>query len=226
MRNDDLTLLHGLFPAVVVEYDQEARACRVEVPGITDGADPMPLAEIKYPVGHKSSHENYATEIEILPGDACWVSFMGGDDRYPIIEGYRNPNVGNSADWRRAHHANIEQIADKVLRLRTDDNKTVVTIDHENGVTINTELDLVAVVKGQIAAAADGDVTVTSKSNATVEAKGEIIAKAGGNMSLEGAVVSVNGGVVGVQGVVRQCDLCALTGAGHMMASSTVVAGD
>jgi hypothetical protein len=45
------------------------------------------------------------------------VSFIGGDPRYPIITGWRNSGVGNSVDWRRIHHANIEQLADKLVRI-------------------------------------------------------------------------------------------------------------
>jgi hypothetical protein len=88
----------------------------VKIPGITDGGDVMPVAEIEYPIGDKSKGQN-PTEIEILKGDSVWVSFIGGDPRYPIITGWRNSGVGNSVDWRRIHHANIEQLADKLVRI-------------------------------------------------------------------------------------------------------------
>ena len=55
------------------------RICRLEIPGLTDGADTLPEAEIEYPVG-----------------DTVWVAFIGGDPRYPIITGSRNPQAGNS----------------------------------------------------------------------------------------------------------------------------------
>jgi hypothetical protein len=108
--------LPGRYPAIVRSYDQARRTCRVEIPGLTDGGDVLPEAEIEYPIGDKSRTGKWETEIEILPGDTVWVSFIGGDARYPIITGWRNPQVGNSLDWRRWHHANIESEADHVLR--------------------------------------------------------------------------------------------------------------
>jgi hypothetical protein len=110
-------LLNGRYPAVVASYDAQARQCRVKIDGITDGMEAMPLAEIEYPIGDKSRAGANTTELEILAGDTVWVSFMCGDSRYPIITGYRNPNTGNSTNWRRIHHANIEQLADALIKL-------------------------------------------------------------------------------------------------------------
>ncbi|MBL8473810.1 MAG: hypothetical protein JNM98_18615 [Rhodocyclaceae bacterium] len=110
-------LMPGRYPAIVRAYDQARRACRVEIPGLTDGGDVMPLAEIEYPIGDKSRAGAYTTELEILPGDAVWVAFIGGDPRYPIITGFRNPQAGNSVDWRRWHHANMELLASALMRL-------------------------------------------------------------------------------------------------------------
>jgi hypothetical protein len=122
-----LELLPGKYPAVVKEYLQEQRLCRVSIPGITDGGDILPLAEIEYSIGDKSKHSQYPTEIEILPGDMVWVAFHGGDPRYPIITGWRNPQVGNSVDWRRWHHANIDLIADSTI-LETAEDKILMTV--------------------------------------------------------------------------------------------------
>ena len=109
--------LTGKYPAIVKSYDQVTRLCRVEIPGVTDGGDVLPLAEIEYSIGDKSKTGSYATEIEILAGDTVWVEFIAGDVRYPIITGYRNPQINNSTDWRRWHHANIQQIANSELKL-------------------------------------------------------------------------------------------------------------
>lgn len=84
-------LMHGRYPAIVRTYDQARRTCRIDIPGLTDGGDTLPEAEIEYPIGDKSRSGAFATEIEILPGDTVWVAFIGGDPRYPIITGYRNP---------------------------------------------------------------------------------------------------------------------------------------
>jgi hypothetical protein len=119
----------GRYPAVIKSYDKVARMCRVEIPGITDGGDVFPLAEVEYPLGDKSRivEGKVSTEIEILPGDAVWVAFIGGDPRYPIITGYRNPQTGNSVDWRRWHHANMALIADHIM-THTAGDKILLTV--------------------------------------------------------------------------------------------------
>ena len=131
----------GRYPAIVRSYDQAKRTCRVEIPGLTDGGDVLPEAEIEYPIGDKSRAGTNTTEIEITPGDTVWVAFIGGDPRYPIITGYRNPQAGNSADWRRWHHANIELIADAEMRLVVGGTSVVIT---PAGITITTpSLDII-----------------------------------------------------------------------------------
>lgn len=110
-------IMPGRYPAIVKSYDQGRRTCRVEIPGVTDGGDVMPEAEIEYSIGDKSRAGANETEIEITPGDTVWVAFIGGDPRYPIITGWRNPQAGNSVDWRRWHHKNIEMLSDALMRL-------------------------------------------------------------------------------------------------------------
>jgi hypothetical protein len=110
-------LMFGKYPAWVREYDKTSRICRVEIPGLTDGGDVLKKAEILYPIGDKSRDGVNTTEIEITPDDAVWVEFIGGDQRYPLIVGYRNPQVGNSMDWRRWHHANVEMLSEMLMKL-------------------------------------------------------------------------------------------------------------
>ena len=124
----------GRYPAIVKTYSQARRTCRVEIPGLTDGGDVLPEAEIEYPIGDKSRAGTNATEIEITPGDTVWVAFIGGDPRYPIITGYRNPQAGNSADWRRWHHANMELLADGTMRLAVGPSEIILT---PSGIVIN-----------------------------------------------------------------------------------------
>ena len=134
-------LMPGRYPAIVKSYNQARRTCRIEIPGLTDGGDVLPEAEIEYPIGDKSRAGANTTEIEITPGDTVWVAFIGGDPRYPIITGYRNPQAGNSADWRRWHHANIELIADAEMRLVVGGTSVVIT---QSGITITTpSLDII-----------------------------------------------------------------------------------
>lgn len=117
MTKDEYGFMPGRYPAIVRSYSQARRTCRVEIPGLTDGGDVLPEAEIEYPIGDKSRAGANTTEIEITPGDTVWIAFIGGDPRYPIITGYRNPQAGNSADWRRWHHANMELLADTLMRM-------------------------------------------------------------------------------------------------------------
>lgn len=107
----------GRYPAIVKSYNQARRTCRVEIPGLTEGGDVLPEAELEYGLSDKSRDGNYTTEVEILSGDTVWVAFIGGDSRYPIVTGYRNPQSGNSTDWRRFHHRNLELLADQLMNL-------------------------------------------------------------------------------------------------------------
>lgn len=132
MSNTGSGLLTGKWPAVVVSYDQDSRTCAVSIPGQTDGAESALIAEIEYPIGDKSRHATM-TEIEILPGDLVWVEFIQGDPRFPLITGWRNPTVGNSKDWRRWHHANIELLIDGQMRTLSqgtiyEEAKTSITL--------------------------------------------------------------------------------------------------
>lgn len=109
-------LMPGRYPAIVRQYNAQRRTCRVEIPGLTDGGEVLPEAEIEYPIGDKSRGDVSPTEIEMLSGDTVWIAFIGGDPRYPIITGYRNAQSGNSGGWRRWHHTNIELLADELLK--------------------------------------------------------------------------------------------------------------
>ena len=40
-------LMPGRYPAIVKTYSQARRTCRVEIPGLTDGGDVLPEAEIE-----------------------------------------------------------------------------------------------------------------------------------------------------------------------------------
>lgn len=113
----ELGLMPGKYPAIVRSYDQGRRTCRIDIPGLTDGGSGLPEAEIEYSIGDKSRAGQFETEIEILAGDTVWIEFIGGDPRYPIITGYRNPQSGNSVDWRRWHHKNMELLATTLMRL-------------------------------------------------------------------------------------------------------------
>jgi len=119
-------ILHGLHPATVKTYDADMRYCTVDLEGLTIGADSFPQAQIAYSLGDKSTD----TEIEILAGDLVWVSFQGGDPRYPIIVNYRTKNKNASIGKRRWHHLNIELEADEKAEIIVGESK--ITAEPDN----------------------------------------------------------------------------------------------
>ena len=179
---DDYAVMPGRYPAIVKSYNGARRTCRIEIPGMTEGADVLPEAEIEYPIGDKSRAGANTTEIEITAGDAVWIAFIGGDPRYPIITGYRNPQAGNSVNWRRHHHANMELLADTLMKLIAGGD---VLIQSASKVTIKAPAILL-----------DGATTVTqlltwqAGASGTGGSSGNSIS---GGMTVTGGDVVVNG---------------------------------
>lgn len=100
------------WPAVVVSIDRPSRRPIVSIPGITDGSAGL-IAEIEQSIGDRTEH----TEIRILPNDRVWVDFLGGDQRYPIITGFRAKNVGNVVGVRHWEHDNFSTVADDTILI-------------------------------------------------------------------------------------------------------------
>lgn len=152
---NDYGLYPGRYPAVVRSYDQQRRTCRVEIPGLTEGGDVLPEAEIEYPIGDKSRLGPYETEIEILPNDTVWISFIGGDVRYPVITGYRNPQAGNSVDWRRWHHENMEFLANALINALAG---TDIRFKAGNDAQIQAAIDVLLKAGGNVLASSAGKI--------------------------------------------------------------------
>jgi hypothetical protein len=109
-----MSQLWGKYPAVIESYQASTRRARVSIKGITDGSDLLPEADVMYPVGDKYGH----TDIRLLAGDKVWIEFTnGGDARYPLIVGYRNPESGNAVGCRKWHHDAMELTADGTLTI-------------------------------------------------------------------------------------------------------------
>jgi hypothetical protein len=166
VKSEDYGMFGGRYPAVVKEYKPESRECRVEIKGITDGADVLPIAEIEYPIGDKSRKGKWETEIEILVDDTVWVAFIGGDPRYPIITGYRNPEIKNSTKWRRWHHENVEIIADKVVSILAREEE--FRLSAKKDIQMQTEKDALLKAKGDIKTNAEGKTQIESKGDITI----------------------------------------------------------
>ena len=45
---DDYAVMPGRYPAIVKSYNGARRTCRIEIPGMTEGSDVLPEAEIEY----------------------------------------------------------------------------------------------------------------------------------------------------------------------------------
>ena len=180
----DYGLMPGRYPAIVKSYNQARRTCRIEIPGLTDGGDVLPEAEIEYSIGDKSRAGANETEIEITPGDTVWVAFIGGDPRYHIITGYRNPQAGNSADWRRWHHKNMELLADALMNLIARGDVLIKSGSH---VTVQAPSAMVQ--------ADDTHVTGNLTVNGAIVGKGGLAVSGGAGVSVEGNI--------GVQGSIN-----------------------
>ena len=157
---NDYGVMPGRYPAVIKTYDAIRRTCRIEILGLTTGGEIYPEAEIEYPVGEKSKSGEFSTEIEFLPGDAVWISFIGGDSRYPIITGYRNPQSGNGIDWRRFHHKNMELASDQQFNVIAGRNINMTS----NG-TVTIKTDSVFIDAPEIKC--NGDLTVSGSISAS-----------------------------------------------------------
>ena len=179
----DYGLMPGRYPAIVKSYHQGRRACRVEIPGLTDGGEVLPEAEIEYPIGDKSRSGVFETEIEILPGDAVWVAFIGGDSRYPIVTGYRNPQAGNSVDWRRWHHKNMELLVDALMRLIAGGDVLIQSGSH---ITLRAPLVTIDAVQTHVTGAETVDAALTVKGGAAIS--GGAGASVTGNVSVQGSI--------------------------------------
>lgn len=100
--------LDSMYPAIVKSWDRDRRECRIEIPGLTDGCQIFPLAEIDYPIGYESEN----SEIRIPIGARVRVFFDGGDPRFPVICAFRPRRTDNDTLWRREFHENFARTAD------------------------------------------------------------------------------------------------------------------
>lgn len=200
----NLGVYPGRYPAIVDSYDQATRTCRVKIPGVTDGGDVLPIAEIEYSIGDKSKDGPYTTEIEIFPGDTVWVCFLAGDPRYPIITGWRNPEAGNSLDWRRWHHKNIELIAEEVMHHIVGGSETTHVPD---SITEKTQLKTTDAPMTHITGDVQIDGNTTIDGNLLVKGKitgqSGLAISGGGGATVDGQIKSTGdmvAGSVSVQG--------------------------
>lgn len=199
--------LPARWPGVVESYEQATRTCRVSIPGVTDGANEFPIAQIEQAVGDKSEH----TEVRILPGDRVWLAFEAGDPRFPIITGFRAKGVGNAADWRRWHHANVEIEFDAVARVNGGSAGLVM----DAGGTINMEAGTTVTVKS-------GATTVTIGSDGSVQIQCTSLTATADSVAINAASTTVSG-TLSVAGAISSA--AGVSAPLLAAASSLVVAG-
>lgn len=180
----------GKRPGFVKSYDPDSRMCTVSIPGITDGASEFPEAEIEYPIGDKSAASAvHTTELEILEGDPVWLEFENGDERFPIITGYRNPRSGNSSAWRRYHHANIEVNADQQVLIIAGDNCTVQTKNAIVQASVSTTIESpTTTVTGTLTV--QGLLTFEAGMQGSGGPEGGATMNITGNMNLDGTITN------------------------------------
>lgn len=94
-------------PAFVASYEPGSGLARVRIPGLTDGAEVFPLAELCYPIGHRSED----SELLIRAGDRVWVDLINDDPRFPIIVGFRPMQTGNRVGVTRIEQNEVEIVA-------------------------------------------------------------------------------------------------------------------
>ena len=132
-------------PGFVESYDAATRRARVRIPGVTDGAEKFPEAELCYPLGDKSEH----TEIRVQAGDRVWLDFVNGDARFPIVTGFRPKSSDNALQWRRWHSENIELQADNDIKIFATGGKIEVLSNGQTKLTASEVLIVAPVIKLQ-----------------------------------------------------------------------------
>ena len=168
--------------AVVKSYSASSHRARIEIPGMTDGADTLPEAEIMYPIGELHSD----TEILIREGDKVYIDWLiDGDSRTPVIVGYRNPKTGNLVDIRRIRQTNIELIADSHILL----DAPKITLKHK---------EMISTGVNQMQAQTNLNGGASTQSGAAPEVRGGLTVKQGdlnvadGDMSNKGTNVGAS----------------------------------
>lgn len=179
-------------PGVVKAIDRARREIRVHIPGLTDGAEVYPLAEIEYGIGDKSEH----TEIRILEGDRVWLSFINGDPRYPIITGFRPKNTGNEVGTRRWHHDAIESDADE---HQTHTAGTDYSIDAGTNINQTAGTDIAQEAGTNINGTAGEQVRFNVGANSITINNSAITLSAGGNtIVIDSGGIWLNGTMIGL----------------------------
>nr|DAV81115.1 MAG TPA: baseplate protein [Caudoviricetes sp.] len=196
--------MSGFFPGVVASYDKAKRLVTVTIPGLAD--TPVP-AELMYSLGDRATPiaSGLATEIEIVPGDHVWLQFIGGDSRYPLVVGFRNPQAGNRVDWRAWHHKNIMLKADEEIII---DTPGTVRITGSEAVSIVTKVAHVTATESATIKSQSVTIDAPSTScNGALSVSGALTVNGGAAISGgSGAVVSGTMNVVGaiaVQGTIK-----------------------
>lgn len=202
-------MIAGKWPAIVRAVDRARREIRVEIPGVTDGAEELPLAQIAYSIGDKSEH----TEIRVIVGDRVWVEFERGDPRFPLITHWRTKQTGNDLMWRRWHHENIERVADggdihdsasRDILTEAGRNEArqigqVFTLDAGTRITLHVGSSTITIQDGTVTVAT-GTLTVNANSifNGNVAINGNQVVS--GAVGVGGAL-SAGGGITGQGGL-------------------------
>lgn len=154
-------MIYGKYPAVIHSYNEAAKRCMIEIPGMTDGS--YIEAELSFPLSDSSTH----TSLRILEGDLCWIEFVGGDPKFPLITGFRPKNSGSVVDYRRFHHKHFETDADETQKhtagttYRIEAGTSATVIVGENTIVADTSKIVLTVGSSSIKIES-GQITVST----------------------------------------------------------------
>jgi len=173
--------------AIIRGYNAQTRRVKVEILGLTEGAEEFPEAELEYPLGDDTTE----TEIRLRP--LVWVDFINDDMRYPIVTGNRCKNAGNDTEWRRFKHENIqlEAFQDMVL-------------------TVGNNLEIT--VQGTTSINGTGDVTIESGATVLVKAGASTVSITDSGVTVESTTVDINATTTTVNGALVIQGLTSING--------------
>lgn len=177
--------LPHIYPAIIREYNRPTRQCRIEIPGMTDGAEVFPLAECLQPLGDRTEDN----EIRLKVGDRVYVQFLNGDPRHPLIVGFRAKNASNNIGRRHLEQDNIHTISDET-QLHEAGTSYTTTAGTSQSHTAETTFLIEAGTEIKLKV---GGTTLTLTAGAIAAIATAISAQ--GAVTIDGAVAQTNGDI-------------------------------
>lgn len=148
----------GDYPAKILSVDKESKTARVSMEPFTKGLEEEVTATFAFPVGH----DDRDTEIEVLEGAECYIFFLQGEPRSPVIWSYRSHGKDSVVDYRRIRQENIELLARNRINIEAQEELNLTA----KRITINATEQLIINANSK----QNGTQEVTEKSTLAVDA--------------------------------------------------------